>query len=111
MNHLLASSVFAIALAACVETPAPAPAPSASTVATTPSDDGDSPRTPSPDHGGVSSADGNLVYVCWTAVPDHCVMISTFVYHAHDACVAECASLGYVNPVCGVAWASDDPCN
>lgn len=95
MKPLFVSSLFAFALAACLDTPVepPAPAPTDSTQV----DD----RTASDRPDGA--AFDNSVFYCIEAWENEglCLQISSWTYLAHDNCVHQCESYGYVNPHCG----------
>lgn len=110
MKTLFATSLLAIALAACVDAPPAPPEPSLTTAEPSPTTPG--PVTASPkDDGEGASIDGSQVFYCVTAVPDHCVMISVIAYNAKQRCLDQCASLGYANPVCPRASIDDFPCS
>jgi len=101
MKHLFARSLFALALAGCLDTPVEPPAPDESLQL----DD----RTTSDRQDDYVSDDVFYCVQAWE-LDNVCVEINVGFYQAALQCGAECARLGYANTTCARAayW---DACN
>jgi len=93
MKPLFTSSLFAFALAACLDTPVEPPPP----VSSPAPDD-------TADRGGESSFDDSIFYCVEAWENDGvCIRISTRIAHSYDLCIQNCQQHGYANPTCDYA--------